>query len=139
MIRLAIDPGDKHVGWAFQDPNEVVTAGEWTISEAPSRVREILWRWSNHARELVIEEFLLYPDKNQSWSPMLTSQLIGALKLIAHDEGVPVLEQGASIKKPTRRQLKARGIKQVEGSVHASDAQLHLWYRILRNRGEGTA
>src|SRR4051812_14680119 len=110
--RLAIDPGDVHVGWASRAQG-ITLAGEWTVVECLRKVRECI-EWADREEllmELVIEEYVLYPNVNQSWSKMQTSQLIGALKLMAYESGVPVVEQGAYIKKPTRAQLKARGIK----------------------------
>jgi hypothetical protein len=91
--------------------------------------------------ELIIEEFVLYDREyaNQTWSPMKTSQLIGQLKFAARgprgSHGIEVVEQGAYIKKAIRRQLVARGIRQTGEGSHARDAELHLWYRVLRSRG----
>lgn len=92
----------------------------------------------NEVDELIIEEFVLY-DRDigkQAWSKLQTSQLIGALKLIAWMFRIPVIEQGANVKKPTRRQLQARGIKQVGKVIHERDAELHLYYRVLRRMRE---
>lgn len=92
----------------------------------------------NEVDELIIEEFILY-DRDigkQAWSKLQTSQLIGALKLIAWMFRIPVIEQGAYVKKPTRKQLKARGIMQVGKVIHEKDAELHLYYRILRRQKE---
>lgn len=138
--RLAIDPGGVHVGWALSIPgaDPGYWAGEWTVTEAIARVREFCQGnggTDEEARELVIEEYRLYPGVKQEWSSMETSQLIGKLKLIAEDAGIPWLEQGANIKKPTQRQLRARGIKLVGRGTHARDAELHLWYRKLRAEG----
>lgn len=138
MRRLAIDPGDKHVGWAREFSNGSVEAGEWTAEETYDKVGRIFTSITSCPDELIIEEFVLYAHKSgsQAWSPMLTSEMIGGLKLLARQHGVPVFEQGASIKKPTRSQLPARGITQVGPGVHARDAELHLYYRILTQRGD---
>lgn len=134
---LAIDPGDIHVGWAeflrLASGQTHFGGGEVHADDAPEFVEQKLLRAPMSA-ELVIEEFLLYAHKlaAQTWSPMLTSQMIGALKWIARKQGVPVFEQGAFIKKPTRRQMRARGIETVVHGVHARDAELHLYYRILK-------
>lgn len=135
MKRLAIDPGDVHVGFAL-DSSGCVVAGEWTPGECCDQVTYLMTQ--DVVDELVIEEFILY-DKDidkQAWSKLQTSQLIGALKWIAHMFRIPVVEQSATIKKPTRRQLAARGIKQVGPSIHARDAELHYWYRTLRRAKE---
>lgn len=132
--RLAIDPGDKHVGWAYRGPDGI-DAGEWTPRETVDRVVFMMTR--NAIDELVVEEFILYADQaqKQAWSKLQTSQLIGGLKVVAAWFRVPVVEQGAYIKKPTRRQMAARGLKHTDGgSIHTKDAELHLYYRILRER-----
>lgn len=132
---LAIDPGDVHVGWAMGlqiNPGEWgIKAGEWTRSESVKEVE----RFGKDLDELVMETFVLYPGKaaQQAFSPMLTSELIGKLKLTAEANDVPVHMQPAMIKKPTARQLAARGVKRVAIGNHARDAELHLYYRLLRN------
>lgn len=155
--RLAIDPGDVHVGWALgfgahQDLGPGPIVGEWTPDESLAQVSRHLeaWCYSNRPGELIIEEFVLYPGRaaQQAGSSFKTSQLIGALKYVAQgwrEKGaqLDVVMQGANIKKPTRRQLKARGIKQnaVGEGIHASDAELHYYYRVLRSKEKekGTA
>jgi hypothetical protein len=92
----------------------------------------------NLVEELIIEEFVLYTREysNQTWSDLPTVQLIGALKHIAHMFRIPVVMQGAAIKTPTRAQVKRRKIILRGSSIHARDAELHLYYRILRRRKE---
>lgn len=129
--RLAVDPGDEHVGWAYDGPNGF-DAGEWSPTEACDRIIHMMTLGA--VDEVVVEEFVLYPQEyaNQTWSPMKTSQLIGAIKLIAYLFRIPVIEQGAYIKKPTRAQMRARGIKHLGASIHTRDAELHLHHRRLR-------
>lgn len=136
--RLAIDPGDIHVGYARNLPGGAVESGEWRPGEACNQIIHLLTH--DEIDEIIIEEFVLYEDraKEQSWSKLLTSQLIGALKLVAYMFRIPIVEQGAYIKKPTRAQLAGRGIALNRGSIHSGDAQLHLWYRILRMKQEET-
>lgn len=133
MKRLAIDPGDKHVGWCH-NLNGELEAGEWSNEVTIYKVLELLPR----TEELIIEEFALYPWENhrQALSRMLTPQLIGQLKLVAGEHGVEVIEQQASTKKPTRAQLRGRGIKQIGKGPHAKDAELHYYYRKLRQDGD---
>lgn len=135
LKRLAIDPGDKHVGYAHGE-DAVERAGEWTPDECCENV--VLMMTRNEVDEIVIEEFVLYAweSEKQSWSQLKTSQLIGALKFIAHMFRVPVVEQGAYVKKPTRKQLKGRGIDYVPGSIHSKDAQEHWYYRTIRAKAE---
>ena len=137
--RLAIDPGDVHVGWAYHDGSKSldVVTGEWRPTESCDEVVHLMTK--NKVDELILEEFVLYADRasDQIWSPMKTSQLIGALKLVAHWFRIPVVEQGAYIKNATRNQLRGRNIKQVGSGTHARDAELHLYYRVLRERSNG--
>lgn len=138
MNRIAIDPGDVHVGWAYHSGDDV-EAGETTPSGICEALVQMLTR--EMVDEVVIEEFVLYDREysNQTWSPMKTSQLIGALKLICHWFHIPVVEQGAYIKKPTRAKMKALGIEHVKGgSIHSRDAELHLYYRKLRSERRGS-
>jgi len=141
---LAIDPGDAHVGiasWGGARPDdrdaifdwEGVLAYEESAARAVDLIDQILAIKSSDAI-LVLEEFRLYPDRarEQSWSQMQTSEMIGAIKLVARRRGVKVVEQGASIKKATRAQLKKRGIKQVGKGGHARDAELHLAHYCLK-------
>lgn len=136
LKRLAIDPGDRHVGWARILDSGLVRTGEWTPSECCDQVIWLMTR--NLVEELIIEEFVLYTREysNQTWSDLPTVQLIGALKHIAHMFRIPVFMQGAAIKTPTRAQVKRRKIILRGPSIHARDAELHLYYRILRRRKE---
>lgn len=134
---LAIDPGDIHVGWAeYNSADPPIRAGEWTADEAVERVGYELKMGIVGMLDvvLVVEEFVLYPgqDRRTTWTKQSTSEMIGALKHVARQLEVPVVEQGANIKKPTRAQLPARGIHQVGSGTHARDAELHLYYYILK-------
>lgn len=134
---LAIDPGDRHVGWArWRRRGESVVAGE-VDADAGAGFVDVVLNVATRSKlpaVLVIEDFVLYPgqDKRTAWNPMLTSEMIGQLKWIASMRGVPVVLQGANIKKPTRHQLKPRGITQVGSGTHARDAELHLYHYILK-------
>lgn len=140
VYRLAVDPGDVHVGWAAADDNGVdseIETGEVDASNALEFIgKKLRWARSTGRRvELVIEAYVHYPHvTHNAWSPQETSEMIGALKYIAGQMAIPWIEQGADIKKPTRAQLPARGIRQVGSGTHARDAELHLWYRILKKK-----
>lgn len=153
---IAIDPGDEHVGvalWEHGGPG--VEAHTATNANFAANVHADLCQGARNVaggpRNLivvVIEEFRLYADQAsaQSWKEMSTSELIGAIKMVAWQVGntyfmndpsrgdLIICQQGANIKKPTRRQMKARGIPVTGGTLHARDAEEHLWYYLLRNR-----
>jgi hypothetical protein len=134
---IAVDPGDKHVGvaeWRLDRGRYAMESRELDAPQAPEWVDE---RISSGVQALIIEEFRLYKGKAlaQSGSAMLTAEMIGALKWIAGVYKVPVVLQPAAIKIPTRAQCKARNFDwQDRKSGHASDARLHAWYYLLRNR-----
>lgn len=148
---LAVDPGDAHVGFASwqryrSGGHSFLAAHEALPDEALQWVANLL-RWTGKMplwrRELVVEEFVLYPDKASalSWQRLLTSEMVGALKWIGREAGVPVVEQGANIQAPTAAQLSARGIPLIEAGPHAKSAQLHLWHRLLKEgivEGDGS-
>lgn len=151
--RLAIDPGDRHVGWVVACDTEITGAGVCGQAEFIRMLEE--WLTCECLDEVICEDFVLYPWKaaQQGFNEFLTSQLIGVIKYLCvggpastagagRGDGlffkpVPYIGQGADIKKGTFAQLKARGVKpSMIGSVptnerqHAKDAQAHLWYRI---------
>jgi hypothetical protein len=129
---MAIDPGGAHVGVASWHGGDGIKATEI----AAELWLPIFAAGIMHVDVAVIEKFVLYPSKakSQAWSPMATSEMIGAMKWIAQRAHVPVVEQGADIKNPTRRQCKARHLKWKDNkSGHASDAILHLQHFLIRN------
>lgn len=138
---IAVDPGDVHVGLAMTSTAGGVTAWEESNEDAVPNMdgRVAALRRGGHRVVLVLEGFSLYDDKakDQVGSRMLTSQMIGGMKEVARRHGASAVEQGASIKKPLRAQLRARGIKLVGHGPHAVDAELHLYYRLLRSGFDG--
>lgn len=129
---LAVDPGAAHVGWARRTSRGEVACGE---VDAPVAL-EWFEHTVGHVDVVILEDFVLYGGQRgqaQTWQPMLTSEMIGAMKWIAHKHGVPVVLQGADIKKPIRAQLPARGVTQIGNGTHARDAELHLWNWIFQN------
>lgn len=144
MSRLiAIDPGDKHVGVAFFTGQGCYLVQEMT----PDELCDLMWVWMDTASvdTLVVEKFQLYPDKakEQSYGEMLTSQLIGRIKEIVRRTMtttgliVPIIEQPASIKQPTFKQLRARKIQSIAKrdkvpGQHVLDAEAHGWYYLMK-------
>ena len=128
---IAVDPGSAHVGVAVWTAHGGAKAKEVAAEKFLPIFAKIVVR----ADAVVIEKFVLYPSKAraQSWSPMATSEMIGAMRWIAREKGVLVAMQGADIKIPTRRQCVARGINVKHKSPHAADALLHLYYFLLRH------
>lgn len=134
-MRLAIDPGDLHVGLAWGS-SEVEYCEEVNAEDAVDWIREFVGVWGGVLSEVVVEAFVLYPgqDQRKSWNPMLTSEMIGKIKLICEDNGIPWVEQPASIQKPTRAQMRGRGIAPKARGPHQHSAEFHWYYRELGPR-----
>lgn len=135
---LGVDPGDVHTGWAIIERSGGITTGEWAYVQVAGGVRGQLERGLDC---IAAEQFVLYPGKEteQRWSDFKTVRLLGMIEYLAQLWGVPLYLQGAYIKKPTRRQLAARGIKQVGSGPHERDAELHARYRQLRRTHDNDA
>lgn len=135
-VVIAVDPGDAHVGQAMTSTQGAVTAweedAEGAVERLEGRIESL--RRGGYNIVLVIEEFSLYEDKApaQVGSRMLTARMIGAMEHVAKRNRVKVVYQPASCKKATRAQLRARGIKSVAKGPHATDAETHLYHRLLR-------
>lgn len=139
MRVLAIDPGDVHCGMATFLDGQCTSTWEDTPADCLGYVRSVLE--GECLDVLVVEEFRLYPWKaqQQAYSQMLTCQLIGGIKAAWSWFGsgsCKLVEQSATIKKPTVGILRARGIKskakQSKAGGHALDAELHGYYYVLK-------
>lgn len=131
----AIDPGDVHVGVALFRGRQCMWAKEFT----PERVLKHLETHLAGSEVLVIERFQLYPHlaQTQAGSDMLTSQLIGALRLLACQLNVPVVIQQAALKTPTENAITKRGIARLSTGKgdHAKDAETHGYAYLFRRSG----
>lgn len=149
---LALDPGERHTGMATwtvgnrepcltrEEMKAHVAYGEVKAREVDTeKVMPLYEKIVPKVGVVVIEAYRLYPDKAeaQSYAAMGTSELIGAMRWVAHRAGTPVVMQPAAIKNVTRKQCKARSVPLVHRSVHAQDAMLHLWYFLLREELDG--
>lgn len=86
---------------------------------------------------IIVEEYRIYPDKAQMHigQPLITAELIGAIKWMAKRQDIPLVEQPAGIKATTAAVLKGRGFKSIGNTLHARDAEKHLWYYVLNGKG----
>lgn len=146
---LAIDPGAEHCGMVFGAHSRLNTSIIKVWEERPRGCHEWVCGWLQEAREgdsLVVEEFRLYPGKaaQQSWSKLETVEVIGVLRYLweryGQDKGVAWVEQGANIKKPIQRILRAKGVASVakaeRAGGHCFDAELHF-YRSIWTQYDG--
>lgn len=138
---MAIDPGDT-TGFActFDDEtaSEEADLGQhYGVGALPA------WQFIDHLRaflrespieRLLVEEYRIYPkDANTHRGRTVpTAEYIGAIKCVARFAGVPVIEQGAAVKKPTAGRLKEYKFKLLGNTQHELDAQYHLWHFALK-------
>jgi hypothetical protein len=136
---VAIDPGDRHVGWATFVGVECTEVAELSPAECILRLEHLLQ--ARALDVLVYESFALFPweAQNQHWSEFETAQLIGVFKYLhaRYGQGCELVKQPASIKKPAFAQLRARGIKsqakrQGVPGQHVLDSEAHGWWYILK-------
>ena len=144
-ILISVDPGDKHTGiavWVLEQQTKMWTCAhvaELGLTEAEDFIAAEAE--AGTLTRLVVERFQLYSDKAQlqTGSEFETSQLIGSLKYIARLHGIPVVLQGASIKKPTQGILRAKKAKSLakawQAGGHAFDAELHGFYYLVKTAG----
>lgn len=130
---VAFDPGDVHVGVALFEYGECVRCLEETPGGSLKMLNHLLRQGLD---QVVIERFQLYPNKaaKQHGSDMLTSQLIGAMRLLACIHHTPVTIQQAALKRPTEALINRRGIKRLSLGVsnHAKDAETHGYTYLWR-------
>lgn len=85
---------------------------------------------------LIIEEYRIYPNKAMvhAGKTVPTAECIGAFKYIARRLKCDVIEQASSVKQTTAAMLRTRGVKLQGSTEHAKDAELHMWYPVLRSQ-----
>jgi len=151
-LMLAIDPGDVHVGLAqFRRDKKgrwgCVWAGEMTPPEfldwLAKGLRVRAWD------QIVLESWHLFPSAAPVYvgSDMPTSRLIGAIHaMVAYvtpeswlNPPPPIEMQDPQIKVPTRSMLRRRKLHSMAKHLgvsgdHASDAELHGFHYLIRNR-----
>jgi hypothetical protein len=91
---------------------------------------------SEGIKQVVLEEYRVYPNQAMmhSGKTIPTAECIGAIKMLARQQQVPVLEQQAAIKKPIAGLLKGRGFKSLGSNQHEKDAECHMWYYALKDK-----
>lgn len=134
---VAIDPGDVHVGFAaFND--ELCL---WADETSPQGLVDYLIEELPYIDTLVVERFQLYPHlaAKQHGSDMLTSQLIGAIRVLAYQAEVPVVIQQAALKRPTESLINHRDISRMSFGKgnHAKDAETHGYAYLWRRDDRG--
>lgn len=134
MQLVAIDPGEIHCGVATWNDSDT---DPHVYEYDPELLAEVLESWyhgSGWKPTTVIEEFRLYPWKaqEQGYSQLKTVEVIGVVRHLCRRFGVTLVEQSATIKKPTFAQLQARGVLLKGTNQHMRDAEAHGWYYQLK-------
>lgn len=152
---LAVDPGDEHVGVAAFGLSRDGWENAWSCEMTPDEFTSYLSMMAYLGRfdVIVVEEWRLFPQAAPLLvgSDMPTSQLIGVIKYIHRQTKMgtmrwpgPEVElyfQSPQIKKPTRSLLQARKMSSLAKWLkvpndHATDAELHGWYHIIKTLEE---
>lgn len=126
---IAVDPGEKHCGvavWGVSDQRTVTLNPEELFVFIRDRLPKI--------DVLVVEAYRVYPWVDHAFAAVATVEVIGVLRYLWKDyEGEVVwAEQDATIKKPTEKILRAKGIKLVGRNRHERDAELHGHHYLQR-------
>jgi hypothetical protein len=128
---ICIDPGDRFCGVALYTAEGECYATLLYDNEHDTLYGSLVhWLSNKVIAQGVLEEFRLYPDKmqQQGYSEMKTPEVIGVIKYLFGLAEIDLRMQGASIKKPSRAHMRAKGIKYVGGAVHEHDAEEHGYY-----------
>lgn len=133
---LALDPGET-TGWCIFEDQKLLAAGQ-----AVTKPIEAGYDWLNYIfqkilpTQVVFESYRVYSWKAQShtFSDLHTSQFIGAIQVVCHQNNVPYFQQTAQIAKQfsTDEKLKLWGFY-VKGQKHARDSLRHATYYQLHS------
>jgi len=105
------------------------------VSElTPERLFVAIEQGYQRIRTVVIESFRLYPGVDQRWSSLKTVEVIGVVRYLCDRFEIGLIEQNASIKRPTFKIMAARGIelrsKAESKGQHCADAEAHGWHYL---------
>lgn len=125
-VLLCVDPGHT-TGWAAFHRGLPYKCGQIPhCDENPGKLAQLLDKI--HPTLVVYEQFVLYPWRmqQQSWSELKTVQIIGVLRHLCRERGIPTYAQGAGTAKGfcTDAKLLAWGFYQ-KGKPHSRDAIRH--------------
>jgi len=135
---LAIDPGERHVGYVIMWGFAVI---EVNVLEPDPAVQ---WFWSmlDNAQldHVVIEQWRNYGEQ-VTWSECTTVEVIGAVKHKCLHRKIPCVKQPALIKRPGFARMRAHGFEMPDMSHiptdqrgHARDAVVHGYWWLLEQK-----
>jgi hypothetical protein len=137
---VALDPGET-TGIAITTPDDDrISLRQWNTKDLESGATNIgfllstLKNQSSQPIRIICEDYKVYSWKTEDhkWSGVHTLQLIGALRIIAHQLGIPILFQMAYVGKTfvTDTKLIQWGVYN-KGLRHARDAERHLLHHLI--------
>lgn len=134
---LAVDPGERYVGIADFQGDQVIRADTLTPEQAVDWIWDLIER--GDIEGVVIEQWRNY-DATITWSECETVEVIGAVRHKCRRHGKNLVKQPALIKRPGRARMRAHGHQMpnldhipTRLRVHVQDAIIHgYWYRLDR-------
>lgn len=134
---LAIDPGQT-IGWAIFEEGKLVDSGQIPCKDNPALGALQLLDMAQPT-EIICEDYKIYAHKADVHigDGLFTPQLIGMIKLLCAQRGIPIKCQMAATAKAfcTPEKLKTWGLYR-KGARHADDAIKHGCHYLLFN-GKG--
>ena len=129
VVYLALDPGN-NTGYAMFDAGgNLVSQGLLPQRDGRDGLYKALQEWHANQRLLttvICEDYFLYPwkGKAQSWSPLETTRVIGAIEYWCFLTGRTLILQPANIKSIG---YKYAGMKETTNKIasHAENAYIH--------------
>ena len=144
-LLIAIDPGEVHCGIARFEGDYLMSTFEMTPDDLFDYLKNVFEYFAKPNADydsivVVMESFRLYPGSSKAlaYSALMTVEVIGVVRFLCKQAGIKLVEQNATIKIPTRKQMVARGIVNFAVTSgkgrHCADAVEHGYYYLLRDR-----
>lgn len=132
---LAVDPGERYVGYGLFWGDEVIDCGVTDPDSAIDR----MWKQIENAQfDIVVAELWRNFGEQVTWSDCRTVEVIGALHHMCRRHGVPMAKQPSTLLRPGRARMRAHGLsmpdmQHIETGLrnHAESAITHgYWWRF---------
>lgn len=134
---LALDPGET-TGWSVWADGSILDWGQLDTKDQYQKTLMAFFEF-HQPTHVVCEDYKVYEHKlkQHTWASLHTPQLIGAVKMLAVQNNLPMHLQMASMAKGfcTDDKLRRWGIYQ-PGMRHARDSIRHACYYLLLNKQE---
>lgn len=132
---LAIDPGKKNGICGYDADCTIMLM--WTVMEED--ILDFVEQFDSLER-CIIEDYLLFPDKakDQIYSNMLASRVIGRIEGWAARKKIPLTKQKSAIKPTGYRFIGRKPLSKSHRLHHILDAHVHFVYWAM-GRGKITA